>query len=580
IFAKDYYLYDYEKTDITNLINLVGKEKVVVLLNIPSAMDTTWLINQDVGAIAVVWMGGEQAGNSIADVCTGVVSPSGKLADTWAKDLQYYPTTKNDWWDSVSDLTTLQNSLNDFGDFGVARYVEDLYVGYRYFATFDPNFETVNYEFGYGLSYTNFNIDVVGVNINKNKGTIKVYAKVTNTGNFAGKEVVQVYYSTPNDVIDAPSKQLIAFAKTETLQPNASQTLTLEFNVNEMSQFDDMGVIKHSAYVMQRGDYNIYVGNSIKDSGKRLVATYTQNANEVIEECNELSTTIDKRLTSDGTYQVINTDGYRVNATGASTIQAENYISNTNVKEPFGDDYAAYEHVSRFEYGMASGQLLRITSGHTFRYRLYVEKAGTYNIDFIMANGSGTNYNDMLQLFVDYTDDAIDNGVNQNATVNLDADANNNWQAWKRVTGNTITFTQTGAVYMTLVCASPCADMDYFVIYNNNVSATSVTEITAANYSYAVNNADATQGPTVEASVFGLCLGYLHSGRQLKYTLNVETAGQYYINLNASSCAYASDNVAKLSVWDTEVGSFKVMRTVDYTYVDLILELPKNIKKF
>ena len=590
IYASDYYLNDVEKNDITSLINVFGKENVVVLLNIPSVIDTTWLIEKDVGAIAVVWMGGEQAGNSIADVLTGLVTPSGKLADTWAKDLQYYPTTKNDWWDSVEVLNTLQNGLNDFGDFGVARYVEDLYVGYRYFETFDPTYELVNYEFGYGLSYTTFDIDVTGVNINKSKGKIKVFAKVTNTGDFSGKEVVQIYYSTPNDIIDSPAKQLIAFAKTETLLPGASQTLTLEFDINEMSQFDDMGVIKNSAYVMQRGDYNIYVGNSIKDSGKRLVATYIQNSNEVIEECSELSTTLDKRLTSDGTYQVINTDGYRVNAAGSSTVQAENYISNTNVKEPFGSDYTAYEHVARYEYGMASGQLLRITSGHTFRYRLYVEKAGTYNIDFIMANGSGNNYTNMLQLFVDYTDDAVDNGVNQNVSVNLDADVNNNWQAWKRVTGNTITFTQTGAVYMTLVCASPCADMDYFVIYNNDVSANAVSEINGANFFYAVNNADTTQGPTIEASLFGLCVGYLHNDRQLKYTVNVQRAGQYYINLNASSCSYASNEVVTLSVGDTAVGNFKVMRTASepaqgatsdcwYYFEDssqLLVELPEG----
>ncbi|MBO4962873.1 MAG: glycoside hydrolase family 3 C-terminal domain-containing protein, partial [Clostridia bacterium] len=546
IYQRDYYLYDWEKNDINALANLVGVKNVVVMLNVPSVIDTTWLIEKGVGALAVVWMGGEQAGNSIADVCTGVVSPSGKLADTWAKDLQYYPTIKNSWWDSVTNLTTLQNSKNDFGEFGNVRYEEDIYVGYRYFETFDPTYQTVNFEFGYGLSYTTFNIDVTGVNINKNLGKIKVFAKVTNTGKFAGKEVVQVYYSTPNDVIDSPSKQLIAFEKTETLQPNASQTLTLEFDINEMSQFDDLGKIKLDAFVLQRGDYNIYVGNSIKDSNKRLVATYQQTSNQVILETSHLTTNLDRRLTSDGTYDIINKEGYEVKAAGMSVIQAEDYFSSSHYSESTGD-WNMDEIVNRHEIGMSSGMHIRRAENKTFRYKLYVEKAGTYNIDFIMANGSGATITNNFSLFLDYTDDATDNGTNQNLTVNVPS-PNTDWNNYQRISGKTITFTQAGECFMTIKTHSPCANFDYFVIYNNNVSATKVTQITAPNFTSAVNTENSDQAPTPEASIYGTCLGFLHSGRVVEYTLNVEKAGDYYLDFDASSCGYASSEVAIVSI--------------------------------
>jgi len=545
IYQADYYLNNVEKNDITNLCNLVGKENVVIMLNIPSVIDTTWLIEKGVGAIMVVWMGGEQAGNSIADVCTGVVSPSGKLADTWAKDLQYYPTTKNSWWDSVSDLTTLQNNKNDFGEFGSVKYEEDIYLGYRYFETFDPTYQLVNYEFGFGLSYTTFNIEVTGVNVNKSNDKIKVFVNVTNTGSFAGKEVVQVYYSTPNDAIDSPAKQLIAFAKTQLLEPNGSQMLTLEFNISEMSQFDDLGVIQLDAFVMQRGDYNIYVGNSIKDSGRRLAATYTQTANEVIEQCSHLTSTLDKRLTSDGTYENYNVDKYSIGY-GMTLVQAEDYHSSSHYSEST-NDWNVDEIVGRHEIGFSSGLHLRQAQQKTFRYRLYVDKIGTYKIDFSMSNARGNTISNCLNLFVDYTDDATDNGTNQNVTVNC-IDTGDWFTNWTLIRGNTITFNKTGEVYLTMVTGSDCANIDYFVIYNNNVSATKVTQISGPAFTSAVNTENSDQAPTPEASINGTCLGFLHSGRQVKYTLNVVQAGEYYLDFDASSCGYASNAVATVSI--------------------------------
>ncbi|MGL4336369.1 MAG: glycoside hydrolase family 3 C-terminal domain-containing protein, partial [Turicibacter sp.] len=181
-------------------------EHVAVILNVSNIMDMSW-VNDEVyqnriDAILYAWHGGIEGGNALADVLSGQVTPSGKMSDTIAYRIEDYPSHAN------------------FGSLTRNEYQEDIYVGYRYFETFNP--DAVQYEFGYGLSYTTFKINttsvtVTGVGLD---AKLNLLVEVINTGaTYAGKEVVQVYYSAPQGKLGKPAKVLGAFAKTELLQP-------------------------------------------------------------------------------------------------------------------------------------------------------------------------------------------------------------------------------------------------------------------------------------------------------------------------------------------------------------------------
>lgn len=531
--VSDFYLADYEKTDITNLINAFGASNVIIVLNIPSVIDTTWLIQQNVGAIVCTWLPGEQGGTALANVLTGAVTPSGKLPDTWAKSYEDYITSYG-----------CSDAVSQFGNSANVNYYEDIYVGYRYFETFDPNYEKVNYEFGFGLSYTTFDIKTTGVNINKNTGKIKLYITVKNMGStYSGKEVVQVYYSTPNDKIDSPAKQLIGYAKTSSLAPGASENLVIEIEIDEMSQFDDTGAIKANAYVMQAGAYDIYVGNSVKDAGKRKVATYTENSDRIIKECDAFTTHVFKRLTSDGTYEYLDTDYYAIKEYGMNVFQAEELESATGEREWLADT---------FFVGVSQGRMARALSNHTFRYRVYVEKAGTYNISFNMANGSGSTYTNMFEIYVDDTpNDGIDNGKAQNITTSL---TSNGWKVWQTVYGNTITFEKSGEHLLTFV-AKTCGDIDYFTIYNDSVAPAGETQISGDNYS-------SINGGHKEATLLGNLASNLRvSGNYVEYKVNVTKAGTYYLSLDAVTPFKATQNVCDIYVNGAKAGTLKALRS-------------------
>ena len=185
-------------------------DKVIVVLNVGAVTDTSWINDiPGVDAVLVGWQAGMEGGLATADILVGDVNPSGKLVDTWAKSYEDYPSSK-----TFNESTSYVN------------YTEDIYVGYRYFETFDPDYEKVNYPFGYGLSYTDFKISEVTVDFDGDAltGTANVSATVTNTGGMAGKEVVQVYFSAPQAGEDEakmskPAKELAAFDKTDTNPP-------------------------------------------------------------------------------------------------------------------------------------------------------------------------------------------------------------------------------------------------------------------------------------------------------------------------------------------------------------------------
>ncbi len=277
-------------------------EKVIVVLNVANSIDMSWMENEayvnPIQAVLYAWQGGIEGGNALADVLSGDVTPSGKLTDTIAFDLKSYPTYTN------------------FGSKEKNEYQEDIYVGYRYFETFNP--EAVQFEFGYGLSYTTFEIETIdGQAVGEGADTqLVLQIKVTNTGDtYSGKEVVQVYYGAPQGQLGKPVKQLGTFAKTKVLQPGESEILTLELPLKRMASYDDGGYTGHkSCYVLEPGDYTIYVGNSVKWANKIEIqnkATYFLDSLLVVETLEEAIAPVTdfKRMKpgaikSDGTYEI------------------------------------------------------------------------------------------------------------------------------------------------------------------------------------------------------------------------------------------------------------------------------------
>ncbi|MBE6635810.1 MAG: beta-glucosidase [Ruminococcaceae bacterium] len=260
-------------------------EKVVVLLNTGAMIDTSWFAhNPKIASALMIWQGGMEGGLAAADVLVGDVNPSGKLVDTCALCFDDYPSSEG-FHESVDYV----------------KYTEDIFVGYRYFETIPGKRERVIYPFGFGLSYTSFEIsDAVAVLVGEN---IVVSANVKNTGERAGKEVVQVYCSAPSGKITKPALELKAFAKTKLLMPGESENLILTFAVSDMASYDDIGDVRKSSYVLERGEYKIFVGNSVR-SLTELEYKYTLCEDKITEQLTEYGAPekLGKRLTANGEY--------------------------------------------------------------------------------------------------------------------------------------------------------------------------------------------------------------------------------------------------------------------------------------
>lgn len=245
-----WYLTDEEE----QLLDVVSKyfENTVVLLNVGNIIDMNWVEKYNIKAVMYVWQGGQEGGNAIADVLSGEVNPSGKLSDTIAKDISDYPSSKN------------------FGNKDFNLYQEDIYVGYRYFETFAP--DKVLYPFGFGLSYTDFEIEPYSVT--KHNEKISAVVIVKNIGNVSGREVVQVYVEAPQGKLGKAKRSLCAFAKTGMIAPNKSDGLLLEMDIADFASYDDSGITGHkSCYVLEAGEYSIYIGKNVRDAKKAFTFT-------------------------------------------------------------------------------------------------------------------------------------------------------------------------------------------------------------------------------------------------------------------------------------------------------------------
>lgn len=240
-------------------------DRVIVALNTGNIIDMKWVEKYHPQAVLYVWQGGMEGGHAVADVLMGRVNPCGKLADTIALSIEDYPSASN------------------FGGADGNRYAEDIYVGYRYFETFDFAKKKVIYPFGFGLSYTTFALyDEMEI---KEDGCL-FHVKVKNTGSAAGKEVVQIYVNAPQGKLGKPERVLAAFAKTKCLEPEEEQELTLEIKRQALASYDDSGVTGHkSCYVLEAGEYRFYVGTDVRSAC--LSGCMQVEDTEVTKQCRE-----------------------------------------------------------------------------------------------------------------------------------------------------------------------------------------------------------------------------------------------------------------------------------------------------
>ena len=241
-----------------------GKQ-VVVLLNIGGVIETaSWKDMPD--AILCAWQAGQEGGNSVVDVLSGKQSPSGKFTMTWPVNFNDAYSSKNFPIDEDPRIDMLnQGKKGNVKNVDYTDYMEDIYVGYRYFDSFDV---TVSYPFGFGLSYTTF--EYSDAKIAQKGDAYEINVTIKNTGKFDGKEVVEVYISAPdNKAANKPVKELKAFAKTKLLKPGESETLTLTVKAEDLASFDEAS----SSWVVAEGEYQFLVGASSQDIKATLTAS-------------------------------------------------------------------------------------------------------------------------------------------------------------------------------------------------------------------------------------------------------------------------------------------------------------------
>ncbi len=262
-----YYLTEEERTMLNAVTAAFGK--VVVLLNIGSIMDMSWTeeYGDKLSALMIVWQGGMESGNAVADVLTGNVTPCGKLSDTIARRYEDYPSSAN------------------FGGKAYNDYVEGVYVGYRHF---DRHPDKVLYPFGFGLSYTSFALKAESLRHTADE--TEAVVTVTNTGTLPGKEIVQLWCHAPAGRLDKPVRVLVAFAKTKNLAPGESETLTLRCGDKCLASYDETT----SRFVLEAGEYR-FTANDTEAGG------FTLDEEITVEQCEPLcktSAALRERITS------------------------------------------------------------------------------------------------------------------------------------------------------------------------------------------------------------------------------------------------------------------------------------------
>lgn len=284
---------------------------IVVVLNIAEPINMSFIQQyKKIKALILAWLPGMEGGNAVADIISGKVNPSGRLTDTLAYSYADYPGSANHHF---------------FAD--TVYYEEDLYVGYRYFETVQGAAKRVAYPFGYGLSYTAF--ELRDLRFSEENDRVCVMLTVRNNGACAGKEVVQLYAQLPDGGINRPRYELKAFRKTGLLQPGKSQTVNFMLPKADFKAFDE----QQGAWVLQKGVYTLYVGKNIRDLS--MAGSFTQAQQQVLMRTGlKLTCALPTQLQSDGS---INTTGYYDQRTCRRRAGVCAPISENELQKPGGN---------------------------------------------------------------------------------------------------------------------------------------------------------------------------------------------------------------------------------------------------
>lgn len=261
VIEGEYELFEEEKTAIQTLVD--NYNKVIVVLNVGGVIDTKYLRSmKGINAILLMSQAGNIGGYALADILSGKQTPCGHLTSTWAENYLDYP--------GAADFSHMNGDTDD------EYYKESIYVGYRYFDTFNI---TPAYPFGYGMSYTTFDIKTESVTVSKDKIVLTVTVK--NTGDiFAGSEVVQVYCSAPEGRLEKPYQVLVAYAKTKELAPGEEETLTIAYEAERMASYDTAS----ASWLLEAGIYYVRVGTHSRNT--RVVAALKLDKEAVTRKLN------------------------------------------------------------------------------------------------------------------------------------------------------------------------------------------------------------------------------------------------------------------------------------------------------
>lgn len=338
----DYYLTDTEKNQLSDICAMYPH--VAVAVNTGGLADLSFMEElKNIEALLQIVQPGMEAGNAFADIISGAVTPSGKMTDTWALQYKDYPNS----------ATFSHNNGNVDKEY----YTEGIYVGYRYFDTFDV---PVRYGFGFGLSYTVFETKVLSAVLKDDKNTIAVNVEVKNTGDtYSGREVIQAYVTCPAGRIPKEYRRLAAFGKTEVLDPGESQKITLIFTLEQLTSYS----VKDSAWIMEAGDYVLWIGNSLADSApaavlrldKEAVLSKTEHICPLVEDLNEKKADSEK-MKAKLTALLERTARLPVMELSAADIQTEQVIYKTNAE-------IVSEEAKMFADTLSTEQLIALASG-------------------------------------------------------------------------------------------------------------------------------------------------------------------------------------------------------------------------
>ena len=320
--------------------------KIAVIINSGNLIDISFTKYDEVKAVVMLNLPGMEGGNALGDVLSGKFCPCGKLTDTIAKRYVDYPTAE--YFGQKAGI--IQN------------YYEDIFVGYRYFETFDDVTHRVLYHFGHGLSYTTFEKKVVSFECTGVSGEVKVCVSVKNTGDkYSGKEVVMIYSGAPKEAL-APKYELRAFEKTKLLAPGEEQTLEIVFKTEEIASFCDVG---DDVWHIVPGEYKFYYGAST--ANLELAGTFVNEARHIVKKCAHIPTELGERLTAEGKYEKLDaippdiSNGIPVGPSAALNVEAEQYAE-------IGKELA-----EAFEENDIDAKNIRL-------YRLNMAAAGTYRL--------------------------------------------------------------------------------------------------------------------------------------------------------------------------------------------------------